>query len=124
MKPLARTIAIVFALWGVVHFLNATYPWWESDRLIPAEAAAQRPYTAEDRARDAARARYLHREADATRCCNARSSSRGGSRGWGLELGSFWRSLSRRLGRPVDFAAVCLGVAESEAATQEFVALT
>ena len=63
----SRTLFMIFACWGAVAFLNAIYPALRS-AILNARPAHPRvhkpaPYSDEDRARDAARAEFLQREA-------------------------------------------------------------
>ena len=61
MKLLAKSVLVIFLLWGAVRWLNTIYPTLKRAPL-DTEVAARAPYTDADRARDEARSKYLQRE--------------------------------------------------------------
>jgi hypothetical protein len=64
-----RALVIIFCLWGAVKLLDITYTHLVRPHLVGQRAPARKPrppapYTDADRARDAARAAWLQREAE------------------------------------------------------------
>ena len=62
-----RGLVIIFCLWGAVKLLDITYTHLIRPHIVgqhaPRKPAPPTPYTGADRARDAARAAWLQREA-------------------------------------------------------------